>query len=113
MPELFPDDRYLPPSYSEKEIQALRIKQVHFLSEHILFLLSDDRVLCVPVSVCPPLTEASPAQRDAWELIGEGRSVVWYTGPLQEHLSLRTLLEHPEAKVGDLTGSPSWFTQSP
>lgn len=102
MSDFFRDDRYAPPSYSEKEIQALRIKQAHFLSDHILMLLSDDRVLCVPLTICPPLEAASPAQRYQWQLIGEGRSIVWQTGELREHLSLRRLLEHPEAKVGEL-----------
>jgi len=109
MADPFPDERYLPPSYSEKEIQALRIKQVHFLSEHILMLLSDDRVLCVPLSVCPPLEAAAQEQRYQWQLIGEGRGVVWQTGGLEEYLSLRTLLDHPEAKVGDLAGAASPF----
>ena len=109
MPDFFRDDRYSPPSYSEKEIQSLRIKQVHFLSDHILLLLSDGRVLCVPLSICPPLEAASNEQRYQWQLIGEGRSIVWQTGELQAHLSLRCLLEHPEAKVGDLPEGASPF----
>ena len=100
---------YLPPTYSEKEIQALRVARVHFLEAHLLCLLSDDRVLCVPLSVCPPLAAAPAEQRYQWQLIGDGRSIVWYTDTLQEHLSLRTLLDHPEAKVGDLAGSPAPF----
>ncbi len=105
----FPDESYVPPSYSEKEIQALRIKRLHFVGEHILFLLSDDKVLCVPLSVCPPLKAAPVEQRYQWQLIGEGRGVIWYTDTLREHLSLRCLLEHLDAKVGDLAGSPSPF----
>ena len=109
MADFSPDERYLPPEYSEKEIRALRIKQAHFLGEHLLFLLSDGRVLCVPLSICPPLAAAPAEQRSQWQLIGEGRSVVWYTDDLREHLSLRTLLEHADARVADLGGSPLPF----
>ena len=107
MTSFSPDDRYVTPTYSEQEIRALRIKQVHFLSEHMLFLLSDDRILCVPVAVSAGLTAASQEDRYQWQLIAEGRSVVWQTKTLNEHLSVRCLLEHPEAKVGDLAGAPS------
>ena len=98
----FPYSGYGPPTYSEKEIQALRIKQVHFLAEHFLFLLSDGRVLCVPLSIRPDLESAPQEQRYQWQLIGEGRAVVWHTDTLQEHVSLRGLLEYPEARVGEL-----------
>jgi hypothetical protein len=103
----FPYSGYGPPAYSEKEIQALRINQVHFLAEHFLFLLSDGRVLCVPLSIRPDLESAPQEQRYQWQLIGEGRAVVWHTDTLQEHVSLRALLEQPEARVGNLPdGSP-------
>ena len=103
----FPYSGYGPPTYSEKEIQALRIKQVHFLAEHFLFLLSDGKVLCVPLSINPVLESAPQEQRYQWQLIGEGRAVVWHTDALQEHVSLRGLLEQPEAKVGDLPDGAS------
>ena len=107
MTRFSPDDRYVTPTYTEQETRALRIRQVHFLSEHILFLLSDDRILCVPVAISADLAAASQDDRYQWQLIGEGRSVVWQTTTLRTHLSLRCLLEHPEAKVGDLAGAPS------
>ena len=103
----FPYPGYGPPTYSEKEIQALRIKQVHFLAEHFLFLLSDGRVLCVPLSIRPDLASAPQEQRYQWQLIGDGRAVVWDTDTLQEHVSLRGLLDQPEARVGDLPDGAS------
>lgn len=113
MPDFLPDERYLPPIYSEKEIQRLRLERLHFLGGHLLFLLSDGKVLCVPLSVCPPLEAAPAEQLERWQLIGEGRSVVWQVEGLYEHLSLRGLLEHPEAKVADLAGSASPFPPLP
>ena len=103
----FPYSGYGPPTYSEKEIQALRIKQVHFLAEHFLFLLSDGKVLCVPLSIRPDLESAPQEQRYQWQLIGDGRAVVWDTDTLREHVSLRGLLEEPEARVGDLPDGAS------
>jgi len=103
----FSFERYVAPTYSSHEVQALRIKQVHFLPEHVLFLLSDDKILCLPMT--PILAGASQEDRYQWQLVGEGRAVVWHTGRLEERLTLRRLLEHPEAKVGDLAGSPSPF----
>jgi hypothetical protein len=107
MSNFSPDDRYVSPTYSEREIRALRIKQVHFLSEHVLFLLSDDKILCLPLALSADLAAASQEDRYQWQLIGVGRSVVWQTTTLNVHLSLRCLLEHPDAKVGDLAGAPS------
>ena len=107
MTSFSPDDRYVVPTYSEHEVRALRLKQVHFLSEHMLFLLSDDRILCVPVAINADLAAASQEDRYQWQLIGEGRSVLWRTTTLNVHLSLRFLLESPDARVGDLAGAPS------
>jgi hypothetical protein len=100
----FPDHDYQPPTYSVEEIQALRIRRVHFLEDFLVCLLSDGRALCIPLSLSPALQAASPEQRYQWQLVGDGRGVVWYAGGLEEHLNLRSLLAHPEARIGDIGG---------
>jgi hypothetical protein len=100
---------YQPPTYTLEEVQSLQIKQLHFLSDHILFLLSDEKALCVPLSVSPPLEAATQEERYQWQLIDRGRAVLWNTERLEVRLSLWRLLEHPDAKVGELAESSSPF----
>ncbi|MHB0979203.1 MAG: DUF2442 domain-containing protein [Thermoleophilia bacterium] len=69
---------------------AAHAKRVWF-DEHMLRVeLRDGREIAVPLDWFPSLREASPAQRDAWRLIGGGVGIAWEA--LDEDLSVAGLL---------------------
>ena len=51
---------------------------------------SDGRTIPCPVSYFPRLQEASPSERDQWQLIGRGLGVHWE--PVDEDLSVESFL---------------------
>ena len=54
-----------------------RIAQVEVTNETITARLTDGRVISVPLAWSWRLSEATPAQRANWELIGDGYGVHW------------------------------------
>jgi hypothetical protein len=52
--------------------------------------LSDGRSLSVPLDWFPRLQHATPAERDAWRLVGHGEGVHW--DGLDEDISIEGLL---------------------
>jgi len=54
-----------------------RIAQVDVTNETITARLTDGRVISVPLAWSWRLSEATPAQRANWELIGDGYGVHW------------------------------------
>lgn len=54
-----------------------RIAHVEVTDETITARLIDGRVISVPLAWSWRLSEASPAQRANWELIGDGHGVHW------------------------------------
>ncbi len=52
--------------------------------------LVDGRTITVPVSWFPSLSQASQAQKDNWELLGDGEGIHW--PDLDEDLSVAGLL---------------------
>jgi hypothetical protein len=61
--------------------------------------LADGRRLAVPLAWYPRLLHASPAQRQRWELIGEGEGIHW--PEVDEDLSVAGLLAgEPSQEVG-------------
>ncbi len=54
-----------------------RIAQVEVTNEMITARLTDGRVISVPLAWSWRLSEATPAQRTNWELIGDGYGVHW------------------------------------
>ncbi|HEV8608089.1 MAG TPA: DUF2442 domain-containing protein [Tepidisphaeraceae bacterium] len=65
--------------------------RVRFANGHMVLALTDGRQLSIPLDFYPTLLRASPAQRSAWQLIGDGTGVVWDDLDLQ--LSVQYLLE--------------------
>ncbi len=64
--------------------------------------LHDGRIISVPLSWYPRLTHATPAERDNWELIGDGQGIHW--PDLDEDISMEMLL------AGSMSGeSPQGF----
>ena len=54
-----------------------RVKTVTVTDDLITFHLVDGRVISVPLVWSWRLSEATPAQRDKYEIIGDGQGVHW------------------------------------
>ena len=53
------------------------VKEVLVTEERIAFELMDGRMISVPLAWSWRLSEATPAQRDRFEIIGDGHGVHW------------------------------------
>ena len=67
-----------------------RIAQVEVDDETITARLVDGRVISVPLAWSWRLSDATPAQRANWELIGDGHGVHW--PDVDEDISARGML---------------------
>jgi len=56
-------------------------------------VLSDGRELAAPLAWFPRLRDATPEQRQRWELIGRGHGIHW--PDVDEDVSVRVLLGRP------------------
>lgn len=72
-----------------------RIKRVEVTDEAITAHLADGRIISVPLAWSWRLSEATPAQRAHYEIIGDGQGVHW--PDVDEDISA----------AGMLTGSPA------
>ena len=54
-----------------------RVKDVKVTDELITFYLVDGRVISVPLAWSWRLSEATPAQRTSFDIIGDGQGVHW------------------------------------
>lgn len=54
-----------------------RVRDVSVTDEAITFFLADGRVVSVPLAWSWRLSEASPAQRNNFEILGDGQGVHW------------------------------------
>lgn len=74
-------------------------QDVRVSEEELEVSLTDGRRIAVPLVWYPRLLEASVAQRDKWELLGNGEGIHW--PDLDEDLSVEGLLRgspSPEAR---------------
>ena len=69
------------------------IARVQFDDTHIWFHLRDERVVGIPIAWSWRLEEATPEQRERWEIIGAGSGVHW--PDVDEDISVRVLMGHP------------------
>jgi hypothetical protein len=67
-----------------------RVKDVSITDELITFNLMDGRLISVPLTWSWRLTEATPAERANFEIIGEGVGVHW--PDIDEDLSVEGML---------------------
>lgn len=67
-----------------------RVKEVSVTEESITFSLVDGRVVSVPLAWSWRLSEATPAQRNNFEIIGDGYGVHW--PDVDEDLSVEGML---------------------
>ena len=76
-----------------------RVKDVHFTEDTMAVDLMDGRTIIVPLVWYPTLFEASPEQRQNWEISGAGYGIHW--PDLDEDLSTEGLLRGaPAAATG-------------
>jgi hypothetical protein len=85
--------------YDPEEIRTLRIVRVHFVESLMLCLLSDGKVLCVPLTISPRLVAARPNGLYQYQIGDDGREVTWSFEGVSETLTLRDMLEHPKAEI--------------
>jgi hypothetical protein len=67
-----------------------RVKNVHFTEEAITVDLIDGRTISVPLAWYPKLLNATPQQRQNWEVCGGGYGIHW--GEIDEDLSTEGML---------------------
>lgn len=63
---------------------------VQITDEALSVSLSDGRVVSVPISWYPRLSNALPRHRDVWELVGGGHGIHW--PELDEDISVENIL---------------------
>ena len=81
-------------------MSELRIHRLSFIGDSMCVAFSDERKVIVDVAAFPRLCNASPAQREQWQLIGRGLGVHWEE--LDEDLSVENILSaYSRAKVAD------------
>jgi hypothetical protein len=73
-----------------------RVKEVSVSEELITFHLMDGRVVSVPLTWSWRLSEATPAQRNKFEIIGDGYGVHW--PDVDEDLSVEGMLHGVPAR---------------
>ena len=67
-----------------------RIKEVSLSEDELIVSLADGRRLAVPLVWFPRLLRATPAQRENYELLGDGVGIHW--PDIDEDLSVAGLL---------------------
>ncbi|PYR97877.1 MAG: DUF2442 domain-containing protein [Acidobacteria bacterium] len=73
-----------------------RVKSVSVTDEFITFELVDGRVISVPLAWSWRLSDATPAQRNNFEIIGDGYGVHW--PDVDEDLSVEGMLHGVPAR---------------
>lgn len=72
------------------EIQAARAQNVIVSDEALTVDLTDGRTISVPLAWYPRLLHGTSAERNQWQLIGDGEGIHWPN--LDEDLSVEGLL---------------------
>lgn len=71
------------------EIEPLAA-EVRVTDDHLIVDLVDGRSLSVPLAWYPRLLHGSPAERQNWQLLGDGFAIEWMN--LDEHIGIEGLL---------------------
>ena len=66
------------------------VVEVSVANEQLTVDLADGRRLIVPLAWYPRLWHASPAERQNWQLLGDGYAIEW--PDLDEHIGIEGLL---------------------
>jgi Protein of unknown function (DUF2442) len=65
-------------------------KQVNVTEDKLIVDLIDGRSLIIPLTWYPRLMHASPAEKQNWQLLGDGYAIEWLD--LDEHIGIEGLL---------------------
>jgi len=84
---------------------TLRIVRAHIRGECVYSLLSDGRLLRVPMSVAPGVADAPHNARYQWRVVDEGRAMVWGVGANETRVTVDQMMSHPGAEIVDGEGS--------
>jgi hypothetical protein len=76
-------------SFSSIEVQPLAV-DVSCSSDKLQVVLADRREISVPLEWYPRLMEATPKERNDWQLLGGGLGIHWET--LDEDVTVESLL---------------------
>jgi hypothetical protein len=92
------------------------VQDVRVTDDEIIAHLADGRVISVPLAWSWRLSEATPAQRANWRLIGTGQGVQW--PDIDEDLSAEGLLYgvpayRPPSEAAQMKGSRSKSANKP
>lgn len=74
-----------PSMYGDPSFEKLEVT-----GNHVTAYLSDGRVVSIPLWWSWRLEEATPEQRQSWQIIGDGRLVEWEE--IDEHLSVGSFM---------------------
>lgn len=66
------------------------VEQVTVTDDRLIVDLADGRTLSVPLSWYPRLTHGSNAERQNWQILGDGYAIEW--SDLDEHIGIEGLL---------------------
>jgi len=75
-----------------------RARSVRVTKDSIIAELADGRTISVPLAWSWRLSDATPAQRDNWRLIGSGQGIHW--PDVDEDISIRGMLDGVPAVRG-------------
>jgi hypothetical protein len=75
---------------SQSDVGIAEAKAVQVTDHSLIVELTDGRTLSVPLSWYPRLSQATPAERSDWKLIGRGEGIHWPR--LDEDISVEGLL---------------------
>ena len=78
-----------------------RVKHIHFTEETISVDLMDGRIITVPLIWYPRLFNATPDQREKWEVCGGGYGIHWEE--IDEDLSTEGMLRGAPAPKPKIT----------
>jgi hypothetical protein len=73
-----------------------RIKHIEVTEETIIAHLVDGRIISVPLAWSWRLSDATPEQRNYWELIGDGQGIHW--PEVDEDISAKGMLNGVPAR---------------
>jgi hypothetical protein len=90
---------------------SLRAVAVEISDETLTVSLNDGRVVSVPISWYPRLSNALPEHRALWEFIGDGHGIHW--PELDEDISVENvLLGHPSGEgARSFANWKEWYGQ--
>jgi len=83
-------------SSTEKTFKEARIKSLEVEKDFLSLLLTDGRILKIPLAWFPRLVSAKVSERKKFRLIGRGIGIHW--PDLDEDISLAGLLAGPDTR---------------